>query len=113
MDIAGATGDALVFHRDDPLLGRHEVSIPLAELKRTGHFVWRSGPIPGQRNPYMERMGVDIEFFLEAELVRLGAPLDQDMVYELREAIEPGDFFYLRVEQMDTVTAWSSPVWAN
>ncbi|MEZ5395364.1 MAG: hypothetical protein R2724_21465 [Bryobacterales bacterium] len=113
VDISGATGDEVVFRRTDPMLGEHEVRIPLAALKRDGVFSWRSGKIPGARHPYLEDMGLDVELFVEAELINPAAPLDYDLVYEHREAMKPGDYYYLRVQQLDTVKAWSSPVWAN
>jgi hypothetical protein len=113
VDISGATGDAILFRRTDPLLGEHEVRIPLAELKQSGLFSWRSGKIATTRHPYLEQMGVDIEFFVEAELISPGAPMDYDLVYEHREPMRPGDYYFLRVQQLDTVKAWSSPVWAN
>ena len=62
VDISGATGDAIVFRRNDPLLGEHEVSIPLAELKQSGVFSWRSGKLDKTQHSYLEQMGVDVEF---------------------------------------------------
>ena len=113
VDISGATGNEIVFRRNDPLFGEHEVRIPLEELKQSGIYSWRSGKLEQRRHSYMERMGVDVELFLEAELISPGAPMDYDLVYEHREAMQPGDYYYLRVQQLDTVKAWSSPVWAN
>ncbi|MCB1019697.1 MAG: hypothetical protein KDC27_07195 [Acidobacteria bacterium] len=113
VDISGATGDEVVFRRSDPMLGDHEVRIPLAALKRDGVFSWRSGKIAGARHPYLEEMGMDVELFVEAELISPAAPLDVNLMYEHREAMKPGDYYYLRVQQLDTVKAWSSPVWAN
>jgi hypothetical protein len=113
VDISGATGGEIVFRRNDPLLGEHEVRIPLAELEQTGIFTWRSGKIDKTRHSYLEKMGVDLEFFVEAELIGPAAPMDYDLVYEHREPMQPGDYYYLRVQQLDTIKAWSSPVWAN
>ncbi len=113
VDLSGATGDAIVFRRDDPLLGEHEVRIPLAELEDDGVFTWSSGKIDKPRHPYLEAMGVDLQFVVEAELVSPGAPMDYDLLYEHREEMRPGNYYYLRVQQVDTVKAWSSPVWAN
>ncbi|MBI1358479.1 MAG: hypothetical protein GC160_29435 [Acidobacteria bacterium] len=113
VDISQAQGDALTLRRDDPLWGVHEVRIPLAELRRNGSFR-TSAPAPAEvKDGYIEKMGVPLQFTVEAELVSPAAPLDVEYDFEQREAMQPGDYYYLRVEQLDLVQAWSSPVWAN
>ena len=114
VDISQASGDAIIFRREDPgMLGVHEVRIPLAELKQNGHFSWQSDPAP-IKHSYMEKMGVPVRFFVEADLVReTNEAMDVDFHFEDRESMKPGDYYYLRVEQLDTAKAWSSPVWAN
>lgn len=114
VDVSQASGD-LIFRREDApeFTGVHEVRIPMHELKRSGYFSWRSEPQP-VRHSYLEKMGVEVRVFLEAELVReTDAAMDVDFSYEDRRPMEPGDYYYLRVEQLDTAKAWSSPVWAN
>lgn len=113
VDISAVDGDTLTFRRDDPLWGSHVFEIPLAELRRNG--VYRAqGPAPGGvTDSYVEKMGLELAFTLEAELIAPDAPLDVEYRYEHREELKPGDFYYLRVEQIDSVKAWSSPVWAN
>jgi hypothetical protein len=39
--------------------------------------------------------------------------MDIDVQFEDRTPPKPGDFYYLRAEQLDTNKAWSSPVWVN
>ena len=58
-------------------------------------------------------MGIDVAFVLECELVNAEGPLDIDLDYEDREAPQPGDYYYLRMEQLDTNKGWASPVWVN
>lgn len=55
-------------------------------------------------------MGVEPAFSVECELVDREGPIDLDVQFEDREPIQSGDYFYLRLEQMDTNKAWSSPV---
>ncbi len=113
VDISRVDGDALVFRLEDPnLLGTHEVRIPLAALEADGHFSWRSEPVPNN-HPYMKMMGLPLQLFVDCDLVREDGAMDYEMSYEDREPLEPGDYYYLRVEQLDTVKGWSSPIWAN
>jgi hypothetical protein len=110
-DISDLSGD-LAFRLDDAEnMGVFEVRVPLARLKSEGYFAWSQ---PGKAaHPYMEKMGVRPAFFLECEMVDPAAPMDLDFAYEDREPVKPGDYWYLRMEQLDTNKAWSSPVWAN
>jgi hypothetical protein len=112
VDISEATGDALHFTLDDSAqLGMMDVRIPLAELRETGHFSWsKTGPV---KHPYMEKMGVEPAFFLKCELVDVNGPRDVTVDYLDRTPRKPGDYYYVRIEQLDTNKAWSSPVWMN
>jgi len=113
VDISGVTGDTIQFEYSDPNgLGTTKVDIPLGELRREGVFRWQ-GEDKGIKHSYMEKMGVPIRFFLEAELVAPDAPMDVDFAYQDRTELKSGDYYYLRVEQVDTIKAWSSPVWVN
>src|SRR5262245_32046120 len=110
-DISDATGD-LVFRLDDSdTMGMMEVRIPIEPLKRDGYFAWSK--VGKATHPYMQKMGLKPEFFVECELVNPGATMDADFVYEDREPIKPGTYWYLRMEQLDTNKAWTSPVWMN
>ena len=40
-------------------------------------------------------------------------PLDQEFTYTDRGVIESGDYYYLRVRQVDGAMAWSSPFWVG
>jgi hypothetical protein len=111
VDISEATGDLHFTLDDSTQLGKMDVRIPLAELRKTGHFRWsKTGPV---KHPYMEQMGVKPEFFLECELVDVNGPKDVTLDYVDRSPRNSGDYYYLRVEQFDTNKAWSSPVWMN
>ena len=113
IDITHADGEWLHFRRDDPRWGVHEIRIPLAELRRTGVFRVKAPAPDGVSHAYVQKMGLPLELTVEAELVSPAAPLDVEYSYEHREPMRPGDFYYLRVEQLDLIQAWSSPVWAN
>jgi hypothetical protein len=113
VDLAGVTGDSLRFEIDDPDLGPMSVEIPLGPLNSDGHFAWRSVGNGSVNHSYMKKMGVEPAFFLECELLNAAGPMDFEFSYDDRTKLEPGDYYYLRVEQLDTNLAWSSPVWAN
>ncbi len=50
---------------------------------------------------------------LSAQIVTSGQALDQEFSYTDREEAKPGDYYYLRVRQIDGSTAWSSPFWVG
>ncbi len=111
-DISETSGDALVFRfADADTVGNIEVRIPLDQLRRTGHFAW-STPA-NWKHPYMDRMRVAPAFFLECELVSPAAPMDVNFTYKDLGPLKPGDYYYIRMEQLDTNKGWSSPVWVN
>ena len=41
------------------------------------------------------------------------APFDRTLEYTDRSATEPGDYYYVRVTQIDGERAWSSPIWVG
>jgi hypothetical protein len=61
----------------------------------------------------MSLMGVPWSFVLNCELVSDEYPLDYGFAYEDRTPVRPGDYYYLRAEQLDTNIVWSSPVWID
>lgn len=110
--IDGAEG-SLSFALDDPHLGRLRVSVPIEDLRRDGYYRWRAqGEKPFQHS-YLKMMGIDAFFELECELVNPEASMDLEFDYEDRESPRPGDYYYLRMEQLDTNKGWASPVWIN
>ncbi|MEK7752783.1 MAG: hypothetical protein AAB654_12755 [Acidobacteriota bacterium] len=110
-DISEADGDLLFRLDDSDTMGLFEVRVPLAQLRRDGYFSWSK---PGAvSHPYMEKMGVKPAFFLECELVNPEGPADFDLNYQDRGPLKSGDYYYLRMEQLDTNKAWSSPVWID
>ena len=48
---------------------------------------------------------------IRLQLVPDGAALDQEFTYSDVGAVESGDYYYLRVRQVDGGMAWSSPWW--
>ncbi len=50
---------------------------------------------------------------LSVQLVPSNGLLDQDFTYSDQDARSPGDYYYLRVRQMDGAVAWSSPFWID
>ncbi|MEK7405028.1 MAG: hypothetical protein AAB225_07970, partial [Acidobacteriota bacterium] len=114
VDISEVSGQYLHFRQDDSdTMGLFEVRIPLEQLLRDGYFAWSGRARPEVKHPYMEKMGVPPAFFLECELVNPEGPMDAELKYEDRGPLKPGDYYYVRMEQLDTNKAWSSPVWVN
>ncbi len=112
VDISEANGP-LHFHLDDPQgLGVFDASIPLDKLRADGYFSW-SQTSDRVQHSYMKKMGVKPALFLECELVNPEGPMDVNLEYRDRERLKPGDYYYLRMEQLDTNKAFSSPVWVN
>ena len=110
-DVSPVGGDLLFRLDDSDTMGLFEVRIPLAQLKRDGYFFWSK---PGAvSHPYMRKMGVQPAFFLECEMVNTEGPLDLELNYQDRGPLRSGDYYRLRMEQLDTNKAWSSPVWIN
>jgi len=88
-----------------------EVRVPLSQLKQNGHFFWTK---PGAvSHPYMAKMGVQPAFFLECEMVNPEGPMDLEFSYRDLGPLRPGDYYRLRMEQLDGNKAWSSPVWID
>ena len=56
---------------------------------------------------------VDNTDFVQIQLVPADGDLDQDFEFVDREALAPGDYYYLRVTQVDGAMAWSSPWWVG
>ena len=112
VDISGASG-ALHFELEDPHLGTIAADIPLDALKRDGYYRQALTGTKPFEHRYLQAMGIAVAFVLECELVNAEGPLDIDLDYEDREAPQPGDYYYLRMEQLDTNKGWASPVWVN
>ena len=110
--IDGAEG-SLQFALEDPDLGRLEVSVPLEDLRRDGYYRWRTRGETPVEHSYLKMMGIDAFFELECELVNPDGPMDLDLDFEDRDSPRPGDYYYLRMEQLDTNKGWASPVWIN
>ena len=50
---------------------------------------------------------------LSVQLVSPAGSLDQEFTYTDRDEAAPGDYYYLRVRQIDGAVAWSSPFWVG
>ncbi len=103
----------LRFRLDDPDFGTVEVSIPLDELRQEGYYRWRGEGEKTVKHSYLAKMGIDPFLEIECELVNAEGPLDYEFDFEDRESPEPGEYYYLRMEQLDTNKGWASPVWFN
>ena len=107
------TEGSLLFSLDDPDLGKLRASIPLEQLRREGYYRWRTQGEKPYQHSYLKMMGIEVFFELECELVNPEASMDLEFDYEDRESPRPGDYYYLRMEQLDTNKGWASPVWIN
>jgi hypothetical protein len=47
------------------------------------------------------------------QVVDPDAPLDRELEYVDTNGVAPGDYYYLRVTQLDGHQAWSSPIWVG
>lgn len=47
------------------------------------------------------------------QLVGENPPLEYELEYVDRGAMQPGDYYYVRVDQLDGARAWSSPIWVG
>ncbi len=108
----GAEG-SLSFLLDDPHLGSIELALPLADLEREGFARLATRGEKPVTHSYLEKMGIEARFQVEFEMVRENGPMDIDFDYEDREQPQPGDYYYLRMEQLDGNEGWASPVWVN
>ena len=50
---------------------------------------------------------------LSAQIVTEGEALDQEFSFTDQGEVQPGDYYYLRVRQIDGSMAWSSPFWVG
>ncbi len=111
VDISEASGSLHFTLDDSSQMGMMDVRIPIDQLRRDGYFAWsKTGPV---KHPYMEKMGVKPTFFLDCDLVDLHGPKDVSVDYLDRAPRKSGDYYYLRIEQLDANKAWASPVWMN
>ncbi len=111
--LEGVAEGTLSFSLQDPRLGAVNIEIPLAALREDGYFRWSGQGERPVEHSYLELMDIETEFELEAELVNIDGPMDVEFEFEDREAPKPGDYYYLRMEQLDTNKGWASPVWIN
>ncbi len=50
---------------------------------------------------------------LSVQVIPSGGALDRDFTYTDRDSPQAGDYYYLRVRQVDGAMAWSSPFWVG
>ena len=103
----------LRFRLEDPDFGTIEAAIPLDALRRDGYYRWRGAGDRPVRHGYLAMMGIEPFFEIECELVNAEGAMDLEFEFEDRESPAPGDYYYLRMEQLDTNKGWASPVWFN
>ncbi len=112
VDISGAEGEIHFEYDDPPAFDPIHVSQPLSELKERQFHAGRILS-PRYQHSYMEKMGVEPAFFVEFEFVNPDGQMDITYEYRDREVVKPGDYYYLRVEQVDSNKLFASPVWVN
>ena len=74
--------------------------------------VFRLGDLAGNvdRREYQVLEHTDA---LSLQLVQAAGSLDQEFAYTDRDETAPGDYYYVRVRQIDGAVAWSSPFWVG
>jgi hypothetical protein len=85
--------------RDFQLLPAAELAFPFAEID--GGRIWREQQV----DRHTDRV--------EIELIDPDGPLDLD--FELADVEDPqqGDYYFVRLVQLDGAQAWSSPIWVG
>jgi len=75
------------------------VEVPFSQMNRG--IVTRELPVDRYRDT------------ISAQFVNRDAPMDAELDYQDRSDPQPGDYYYLRVTQLDGSRAWSSPIWVG
>ncbi len=119
--------------RHDPALARRRVGVdPLRfELEPTREYGYGQGgvrqpaEIPGgtvelslgklERRQGRARPSRSSEYTdrITLHVIDAAAPLDQEFEFTDLDGIAPGDYYYVRVNQLDGGRAWSSPWWVG
>ena len=94
-------------------MGLIEADVSLDQLRQNGRYAWKKTGSPLVEHSYMKMLSLEPTFFLELEMIDPDGPLDFEMTYLDPVTPQSGDFYLLRVEQVDANKAWSSPVWVN
>ena len=79
--------------------GRRGRAVPRRARRRQGRAR------PSRSSEYTDRITLHV--------VDAAAPLDQEFEFTDLEGIAPGDYYYVRVNQLDGGRAWSSPWWVG
>jgi hypothetical protein len=89
-----------------PVLVRRAAELPAADV-RFGFDELADGRLE-------RKLTVDEhEDSIRLQVVDPAAPLDQSITFTDMEAPRSGDYYYLRVTQIDGARAWSSPFWVG
>jgi hypothetical protein len=92
-------------------IGRPETVRPAADLPAES----LSLPFVELRDGRLERelrVGKNTDR-VSVEVVDRNAALDRELEYTDIEGVAPGDYYYVRVTQLDSGKAWSSPFWVG
>ncbi|HTM48078.1 MAG TPA: DUF3604 domain-containing protein [Bryobacteraceae bacterium] len=73
---------------------------------------FRLGDLPAGRGLREFRVGKNVDT-IEVQALPASASLDQVFEYTDHDNPQPGDYYYLRVTQVDGGMAWSSPMWVG
>jgi hypothetical protein len=89
-----------------PVMVRKAADIPATDV-RLGLDQLRDGRL---EHELMVDQHVDT---IRVQVVNPDAPLDQSITFTDMEAPKSGDYYYVRVTQIDGARAWSSPFWVG
>ena len=94
-----------------------QVTIPQEIRERAGfipgtELEFRLGDLANGAAVHELEIGNHIDT-VDAQIVPGDAALDQEFSFTDRSNLQPGDYYYLRVRQVDGSTAWSSPFWVG
>ena len=85
---------------------RADVEMPAADFElRLGGLEDGRVEHPFQVGPHTDRIAIQV--------IDPAAPLDQSFEYTDLTAVAPGDYYYVRVTQLDGNQAFSSPFWVG
>jgi hypothetical protein len=112
VDVSGAEGMLHFTYDDPPAFGLITVDVPFDVLEKSLHHQSRV-PTTKYKHSYMDKMGVALEFYVDFDFVNPEGDMDTQFEYRDREGLESGDYYYVRMEQLDSGRAFSSPVWVN
>jgi hypothetical protein len=110
----GATADTeVIVHIDASVADTRQILEVPPEHFPEQHLAHRLGELAGQGAAIHQlRSGPNTDR-IEVQLVDAAGPLDQQLEWNDLGERRAGDWYYVRVRQIDGSMAWSSPIWAG